>query len=408
MSGRPRRWHRVVIPFAVVSLLFTVTGISYAWEEPNLDEAGTLSPGGTGPDGSSRLAARLAARGVAVERHTRSADAARAAAGGRATVFVPVPAYPQPGFVRILAGLPTGVRVVLVEPGPLDQSGLPVGYGPRRWAPRTPDPGCGQPVPAAAGRATVLRRPYRIRAGADGYSCYAGGLVGLRWRTLDLVVVGATDPFRNSRIDEYGNSALAIGLLAAEPRVIWLDLHAPERSRVPPDIGGGEPPDEQAPGSSGENPLWTAVPPMLWPVLTQLGLVAVLLGLWRARRLGGPVVEPLPVAVPAAETVTGRGRLYQRAQARAPALEVLRAAARHHLQRRLDLPAPASETDLVAAVSARARRPAGEVHEILYGGGVDLPDDSHLLAAVAALDALVHAASTERPNDSTVQGGQFR
>ena len=38
-------------------------------------------------------------------------------------------------------------------------------------------------------------------------------------------VVGATDPFRNDRLDEHDNSAFAAGLLAARPRLVWLDLH---------------------------------------------------------------------------------------------------------------------------------------------------------------------------------------
>jgi hypothetical protein len=65
-----------------------------------------------------------------------------------------------------------------------------------------------------------------------------------------------------------------------------------------------------------------------------------------ARRLGPPVPEPLPVAVPAAETVTGRGRFYERADARGAALGALQAAARHRILPLLDLPPDAAERTL--------------------------------------------------------------
>src|SRR5699024_1873045 len=73
------------------------------------------------------------------------------------------------------------------------------------------------------------------------------------------------------------------------------------------------------------------------------------------RRMGPLAVEPLPVIVPAAETVRGRSALLQRAGARAEALSDLRAAALVRLGRRLALPpdAPAAE------VAARAAAVAG-------------------------------------------------
>ena len=51
-------------------------------------------------------------------------------------------------------------------------------------------------------------------------------------------------------------------------------------------------------------------------LLLRLIVAAVLAAAARARRLGAPVAEPLPVLVPATETVTGRGRLYQRSRDR--------------------------------------------------------------------------------------------
>lgn len=73
--ARPRRWHRLAVPFAVLALVYLVTGVTHALEEPDLGDPGTLSPTGSGPDGSSRLAALLADRGVNIRRVTSSAQA---------------------------------------------------------------------------------------------------------------------------------------------------------------------------------------------------------------------------------------------------------------------------------------------------------------------------------------------
>ncbi|HET6212293.1 MAG TPA: DUF4350 domain-containing protein, partial [Micromonosporaceae bacterium] len=373
-------------------------------------DRGTLSPTGAGPDGSSRLAALLAARGVTIERYGNSEDAMRAAARGGVTVFVPAPRYPLANVVARLAQFSPDSRLVVVEPAPGDQFDLPIRYGPRRWAPRTPRPGCANSLAAGAGRATVVRTRYGIDDFAvttERRSCYAGGLLQMRWLAVEFVVVGATDPFRNSRLDEYGNAALATGLLAGRPRLVWLDLH--EYETLPVSTGGGGVPPSPRPSPPPEatrvNPLWTAVPPTFWPVLVQLALVALLLAFWRARRLGPPVPEPLPIAVPAAETVTGRGRLYDRADARGPALDALRAAARHRLLRLLDLPPDAAEPEVVGAVAARTGVPQERVRAILYDG--EPAGDDQLVAAATALDALVYAASTEPRTGNNVQGGQL-
>ncbi len=412
---KPRRWHRVAIPFAVAIGLMAASWVAHAVDAPDFGDSGTLSPLGTGPDGASRLSALLAERGVPVDRQTTALGTVRAAMSGNATVFVPAPGLTNENLARLIATLPVPNRVVLVEPGRRDQLDLPVLNLGTRWSSRAAAPRCAEPIATAAGAAGVFRSRYApLDRGAptDGpadapqrYTCYSGGLVGTRWGHVELVVVGATDLFRYGRIDEHGNARLAVDLLAAHGRVIWLDRHDKEKVtyseittkrlgiRVPRDPGGGGGPPPPAPPS----PLWTAVPPTFWPILVQLLLVAVVFALWRARRLGPPVPEPLPVTVPAAETVTGRGRLYERADARGPALDALQTAARHRIQRLLDLPPEAAEADVAAAVAARTGRSPGDVRTVLYG--FEPADDDHLLAAVATLDALVTEVTRERTRE---------
>ncbi|MBO4205644.1 DUF4350 domain-containing protein [Micromonospora echinofusca] len=408
---RWRRWHRAAVPFLLLVLFYLVTGVTHAVQEPDLDEPGTLSPVGTGPDGSRLLADRLAAAGVTVRVVTSSAAARTALgelAGKPATVFVPAPDYPEPRFLDRVAGQYPGNRVVLVRPG--GDTAFDAGFlsGPSRWAARTVAPGCGAQLAVDAGRAAVLRSRYAAdpeTSTTPVLDCYDGGLVAHTLRGTEFVLVGATDPFRNSRIDEAGNSALAVGLLSRDRQVIWVDLHRPEPrpSMPPPPAPEYRQPDRTAGGS---NPMWSAFPPALWAGLVLLGVLAVLVVVVRGRRLGPPVAEPLPVAVPATELVVGWGRLYQRGRARAVTLDALRAAAVRRITHRLDptgvLP---DDSALAAAVAARLGVPVEQVRAVLHP---DPPtDDDELISAVAGLDALAAAVerTAPRPDGSVDPGG---
>ena len=118
----------------------------------------------------------------------------------------------------------------------------------------------------------------------------------------------------------------------------------------------------------------------------QLALAVLVLALWRARRLGRVVPEPLPVVVRAAEAVEGRGRLYRAAGARDTAAEALRAGARARLAARLGLPRDAGREGLVLALAARTGRPPQELDALLYGPAPH--DDAALVRLADALDGL--------------------
>ncbi|GAA4450537.1 DUF4350 domain-containing protein [Phytohabitans houttuyneae] len=426
-----RRWHRFAIPLGVVVLIFTVTGVTYAVNEPDPGDPAFLSPVSGDGIGARRLAEALAARGVQVERETRTSDALVSAYEGDATLFVPVPRVVHPDYLDMLRLMPPSTRIVLVDPARqvLEDAAIPLAPGGRRWAARAVPPGCAVQEAREAGTAAALRQRYK----GEGIRCYGAGVVQLDLQRADLVVIGASDPFRNDRIGEHGNAALATGLLATRPRVVWLDLHKLEpppgvtdepgsSSGVPPSLGtdprggsgeadgegegsrGGEGDESSSGGSSGdesssssasdedsENPLWDAFPQWFWALLIQLALAVVLLALWRARRLGPPVTEPLPVTVRAAETVHGRGRLYRRAKARGPTADLLRAAARDRLAQLLT---PTAEVSLVDATAAATGLDREQVEGLLDGPTPESDDDLRRLQA--DLDALVDAVRRAR------------
>ena len=129
------------------------------------------------------------------------------------------------------------------------------------------------------------------------------------------------------------------------------------------------------------------------PVLA-LGAVAFLgLVLWRGRRFGRLVTEPLPVVVRAVETTESRGRLYRRARDASRAGATLQLATRTRLADYLGLPRPSpsisergAEQALVSAVSAVTGRPAADVGALLLGPPPTR--DDHLLGLASELAAL--------------------
>ena len=131
--------------------------------------------------------------------------------------------------------------------------------------------------------------------GADAGQCYqvdghpslvrylAGG------RTVTLLGTGV--PLTNAALARRGNAALALNLLRGSPRIVWL---VPSPAAVP---------------VAGQKSLFQEIPGPAYLVTIQLFLAAGLAALWRSRRLGPLVAEPLPVVVRASETVEGHGRL---------------------------------------------------------------------------------------------------
>jgi hypothetical protein len=433
---RGRRWLRLVVPYAVVVFLLLVSVVAYVVEEPDPGDADYLSPVSSAGIGSAELQRLVRERGVAVERHTRTAGALRSAHRGDATLFVTTPDLLHSYYLRMLKLMPASTPVVLVRPGndTLARGFLPAGVTDQRWASTTADPGCGYGPAAEAGRAGVLRTRYAA-AEAPLDRCYEGSLLRVPHRGTTLTLVGSADPFRNDRIGEHGNARLAVALLVGKPRVVWLDLHGKEagprvldgtgldESPAPADLGRGSPdPDFPVPdpdgtdrgepepgqppvaeGGDGGPSTFDLFPATAWTVLALLAVAAVLAAAARARRLGAPVPEPLPVLVPTTETVIGRGRLYQRSRDRGAALAVLRRAARDRITHALDLPADAERDVLVPAVVAQTGFNADHVDTLLFGDKSTVSDpetDDDLVHLAAALEILVDTVTRIPEGDS--------
>lgn len=181
-------------------------------------------------------------------------------------------------------------------------------------------------------------------------------------------VVGGTDLFTNGRVERADNAAAALRLLGSHQRLVW---YVPDVR----DVGAGD-----------AGPLAGQLPGGLFPALWLLLAAVLATMVWRGRRLGPLVVEPLPVVVKAVESTQGRGRLYRRVRDRSHAAEILRAATRRRFVARLGLPPDIGVDGLASAVAVATGADPATVLELLATGPVT--DDGSLTRLADALSAL--------------------
>jgi hypothetical protein len=331
-----------------------------------------LDPASAAPAGSRALAQLLRGQGVQVVTAGTAAEAVAAAGPGSTLLVIGsdrlsesklrqlldagadlvVPAAGEPSL-RVLAP-----SVRLGEGGPAEVR----------------DPACALPTAVHAGAAHTGGVTYLPPA--DAVACYRGrggpSLVVVRGGGRSVTLLGDASALTNKRLAEEGDAALALGLLGANPRLVW---YLPTASDVASETSRG---------------LFSLVPAGIRFGIAQLAVAVVLLALWRARRLGPVVAEPLPVVVRASESVEGRARLYRRGRARAGSAAHLRAATARRCAARLGLPTsaadPARTGALLDALVRATGRPAGELQALLLGPAPE--DDTGLVRLADALDAL--------------------
>lgn len=315
-----------------------------------------LDPGSAAHNGSRALAQLLGQRGTTVRALTAPDDAD--AAPSDTTVLVIDPDDLSSDQLRALAG---HHRLVLVEPDVASLAAVDpsVQRDDVTDSGATP-PNCSWPGAAATGAVTF---PLHTVTYTGPATCYGGAVV----ITDRLVILGSGELLRNDRLANNNIAALDLNSISndgAVTQVAWL---------LPGVADAG----------SGSPSVWSLFPPWAQRAFWWLLVVGVLLALWRGRRLGPVVSEPLPVVVRAAEVVEGHGRLYLRAGARTQAAGVLRAAAARRLAVRLGLDQRTPPIEVARVLDAdRAGRPS----TVLAGPAP--VDDAALLRLAADLDGL--------------------
>ncbi|WP_410623098.1 DUF4350 domain-containing protein [Amycolatopsis sp. cmx-8-4] len=343
-----RIWRGSRIPLALLALVVAAGALLLLGRGEQTH--GALEPGSYEPGGAHALAKLLADQGVDV-RIAHTIDEADDALGENTTLLVT-----QPDLVpakRFDALRRRAADVVLVTPGaPTLKDSLPLVRPVGQNDVGTLSPQCTVAAAVAAGDATLGGIGY---AAPGARSCYpgedgGGTLLQLADAGGTTTLLGTSAPLTNGRLADEGNAALSLRLLGQHPKLVW---YLP--SATDPAL------------DDSRKSIFELIPDGWYFGAAQVGIAVALLALWRARRLGPVVTEPLPVVVRAAETAEGRARLYRRAKAADHAGETLREAARSRLRTTLGLPRDADAAALVTSVSERAGRPANDVGAVLYG-----------------------------------------
>ncbi|MGW4274265.1 DUF4350 domain-containing protein [Streptomyces seoulensis] len=375
-----QRWTRA--RGVLLALVLLIAGALALAALRSADQHGRLDPRSADPYGSRAVAALLADHGVRT-RVVTTLDQARTAAGPDTTLLVAAPDLLTDHQQTLLhtATTAAGARTVLVAPDTPSVGRLAPGVtaDPAPSYDTALAPACTLPAARRAGTAETGGIRYRYATTAHGAdACYpADGLPTLlrlpQSRGGDTVLLGAPDLLYNERLAQQGNASLALQLLGSRPHLVWYLPSLADASAAP---------------DTGERGFFDLLPSgWLWAAL-QLFIAAALAALWRARRFGPLVLEKLPVAIRASETVEGRARLYRKVNARDRAATALRTTTRTRLAPLVGVPATQAHTPetLLPALSAHLHGDARPLHDLLFGPPPG--DDAALVSLADRLDAL--------------------
>lgn len=201
-----------------------------------------------------------------------------------------------------------------------------------------------------------------------------------------VVTVGSRDLFINSELDEGDAAVVALSLLAPSrtERVAFLGPSLVE---------------------FGEEGLGDLVAPRVVNAIIQLLAAFLLFALYRSRRLGGVVPEPVPVRIEGSELVLKAGLLSQRAKDPASAADILREHLRQRARRLLSLSPDADDDVLAERMAARSDFTTGQVIEALTAPVSSDQQLGSVSAQLSELDSQLHdpTASVRTPiHESTV------
>jgi hypothetical protein len=349
VKDRRIRWVVGVVLVVSLVVLAVLVVVGRAGRQ-QVDDPRSSTPGGAGA-----LGALLAAEGVELTT-TNQVDDAVAAAGPTRTLVVANADELEAAVAHRLVTAGWG-RVILLRPYTDALTAFGVHASRRSPVSGSLAPNC--PVEAArrAGSVTVAaQRASYVPTGPSEFACYptAGGHLYLGANTADGVLVELVGGgIANSDLAADGNAAFGLNVLGTHAEITWLMARAESAS------------DSTRPPS--------LLPPWWQIAVVQCAVAFVVVAIWRGRRLGPILSEPLPVRVRAAETVEGHGRLYSRLTARDRAAEALRAGAITRLSRAFGhAEDPAALSD---ALARRTGRDPAEVRRLLFEAVPGSDDD---------------------------------
>jgi hypothetical protein len=351
-----------------IGVLFAVAALAVLAAALGGGRAATTpyDPTSTAPDGARGLALLIGRLGG----HLDTSGALPPP--GHGVVMVLADHLTTSGRAAVLAWVRDGGTLVVADPtsdlagvspaeGPTPDSGVP-GSGPTA-------PSCQAPWVAGVDRIDLPATALLATPPGAVQACFgpprAHFAVERREGRGAVVALASPDLWTNQHLASLADSVLAADLLvpAGDARTAWLSG----------EVGGGR------------QGLLSTLPGRVWELLAGALLAVLVLAAGRARRLGRPVEERLPVVVPGSELVEATGRLLARNGQRARASELLRAGAAEDLAAGLAVPLDGT-APLIRRLAQVTGRDPGELATLL--DGPPPPDDAALVALAEDIDRL--------------------
>ena len=370
---RPRWVTPVIVVGVLLVATLTMTLLSPAGHG-NTDDLDPVNPGYSGAQG---LAHVLSEHGVAVTVVRSQRELLDETVDGTSTVVITHTLRLSVRTARAaLAHAAPAASVILLDPDPevTKGMGLPVDSHLANLSELTA--ACTGAGVQAGFRLAQAGRAYTATGSDPGATtCFpdkrdgGGAMVSLPGAAgrPPVILLGDDSLISNGTILDSDNAAIALHLFGRTDHLIW---YVPSLADVAPSESS----------SRSITPLWFG------PGLAVATSAVVFLCLWRGRRLGRLVTEPLPVIVRAVETTESRGRMYRKSRDRTRALAVLQLATRRRLTAYLGLSASSAVSGVAAAAAAVSGRGYHDVLDLLSSSAVH--DDSSLLELANNLIAL--------------------
>lgn len=191
-----------------------------------------------------------------------------------------------------------------------------------------------------------------------------------------IVTVGSPNLFVNAELDDADAAVVAINLLAPTGSNAHMAFVGPSIVDF------------------GDEEIAELIPPRVWNSILQLLAAFLLYALYRSRRLGGVVPEPVPVHIEGSEIVLKAGLLSERAKDPGSAAVVLQMDLLQRARIALSVPPTASEADIASRIADRTGHSSVDVERGLYGPVVT---DEELVQTAQ----LLHAIDTKLFDDQT-------
>jgi hypothetical protein len=372
-SNRKRpRW---LTPLIVVGLLLAAT-LAVTVLTPARGNADDLDPANPGRGGAQGLAHVLGDRGVNVTVVRTQRELLDEKVDGATVVITRTDRLSGRTARAALGHAASAAGIVLLNADPEVTKGMGLAVDSHLADLRDVAAGCRGAEVGEDFRLAQAVRAYTPTADASAaMTCFpdkddgGGAMVSLPATAgrPPVTLLGGVSLITNGAILESDNAAIALHLFGQTDRLVW---YAPSLADV----------------TAAESTSRSFAPPWFQPGVALATSAVVLLCLWRGRRLGRLVTEPLPVIVRAVETTESRGRMYRKSRDRTRALTVLQLATRRRLTAYLGLSASSPVSSVAAAAAAVSGRSYQDVLDLLDSSTAH--DDSSLLALANTLVAL--------------------